>query len=81
MADVPGSPGRLRFAHALIRDTLYDDLARARRLRMHARAGAALEVAYAADLEPHLAELARHYIAAAPARLCRDSDRLRAPRR
>ena len=67
VVDVPGSPGRLRFAHALIRDTLYDDLARARRLRMHARAGAALEVAYAADLEPHLAELARHYVAAAPA--------------
>ena len=34
---------------------------------MHARAGAALEAAYAADLEPHLAELARHYVAAAPA--------------
>ena len=67
VVDVPGSPGRLRFAHALIRDTLYDDLAPARRLRMHARAGAALEVAYAADLEPHLAELARHYVAAAPA--------------
>ena len=67
VVDVPGSPGRLRFAHALIRDTLYDDLAPARRLRMHARAGAALEAAYAADLEPHLAELARHYVAAAPA--------------
>ena len=66
VVDVPGSPGRLRFAHALIRDTLYDDLAPRRRLRMHARAGAALEAVYAADLEPHLAELARHYVAAAP---------------
>ena len=37
VVDVPGSPGRLRFAHALIRDTLYDDLARARRLGMHGR--------------------------------------------
>ena len=26
VADVPGSPGRLRFGHALIRDTLYDEL-------------------------------------------------------
>jgi DNA-binding SARP family transcriptional activator/RecA/RadA recombinase len=69
VVDVPRSPGRLRFAHALIRDTLYDDLAPTRRLRMHARAGAALEAAYAADLEPHLAELARHYVAAAPAGL------------
>ncbi len=67
VVDVPRSPGRLRFGHALIRDTLYDDLAPARRLRMHARAGAALEAAYAADPEPHLAELARHYVAAAPA--------------
>ena len=25
VGDVPGSPGRLRFAHALIRDTLYDE--------------------------------------------------------
>jgi DNA-binding SARP family transcriptional activator/tetratricopeptide (TPR) repeat protein len=69
VVDVPRSPGRLRFAHALIRDTLYDDLAPTRRLGMHARAGAALEAAYAADLEPHLAELARHYVAAAPAGL------------
>jgi DNA-binding SARP family transcriptional activator/tetratricopeptide (TPR) repeat protein len=66
VVDVPGSPGRLRFAHALIRDTLYDDLAPAGRLRMHARAGTALEAVYAADPEPHLAELARHFIAAAP---------------
>jgi DNA-binding SARP family transcriptional activator len=69
VVDVPRAPGRLRFAHALIRDTLYDDLAPTRRLRMHASAGAALEAAYAADLEPHLAELARHYVAAAPAGL------------
>ena len=27
VGDVPGSPGRLRFGHALIRDTLYDELA------------------------------------------------------
>ena len=26
VGEAPGSPGRLRFAHALIRDTLYDDL-------------------------------------------------------
>jgi DNA-binding SARP family transcriptional activator len=69
VVDVPRSTGRLRFAHALIRDTLYDDLAPTRRLRMHARAGAALEAVYAADLEPHLAELANHYVAAAPAGL------------
>jgi DNA-binding SARP family transcriptional activator len=67
VVDVPRSPGRLRFAHALIRDTLYDDLAPMRRLRLHERAGAALEAVHAADLSPHLSELAQHYVAAAPA--------------
>jgi DNA-binding SARP family transcriptional activator len=65
--DVPGAPGSLRFAHALIRDTLYDELGPARRLRLHERAGAALEALYATDPEPHLAELALHFVAAADA--------------
>jgi DNA-binding SARP family transcriptional activator len=60
--DVPGSPGRLRFGHALIRDTLYDDLSSARRQQLHLAAGEALEAVYAADLEPHLAELALHFL-------------------
>ena len=67
VGDVPGSPGRLRFGHALIRDTLYDELTGPRRLRLHQQAGEALEAVHAADLEPHLAELARHFFAAAPA--------------
>ena len=66
VADVPGSASRLRFAHALIRDTLYDGLTTARRSRLHERAGEALEAVYAADPEPHLAELAQHFVAAAP---------------
>jgi DNA-binding SARP family transcriptional activator/predicted ATPase len=67
LSDVPGSPGRLRFGHALIRDTLYEELTPARRIRLHHEVAAALEAVYAADLEPHLAELAQHYFAAAPA--------------
>jgi tetratricopeptide (TPR) repeat protein len=67
VADAPGSPGRLRFGHVLIRDTLYDELTAARRLRLHQRAGEALEAIHGADLGPHLAELAHHYLAAAPA--------------
>ena len=67
VSDVPGSPGRLRFGHALIRDTLYDELTSARRLQLHQHAGEALEAVYSADLEPHLAELAHHFLAAAPA--------------
>ena len=38
----PGA-GRIRFAHALVRDTLYHGLSRLRRSRLHARAGEAIE--------------------------------------
>jgi DNA-binding SARP family transcriptional activator/tetratricopeptide (TPR) repeat protein len=63
VSDVPGVPGRLRFAHVLIRDTLYEGLATARRLRLHGRAVEALEALYGEDPGPHLAELAHHCIA------------------
>jgi tetratricopeptide (TPR) repeat protein len=65
--DVPGTPGRLRFGHALIRETLYDDLAPTRRLQLHSRVGEALEDLHAADPGPHLTELAHHFVLAAPA--------------
>jgi DNA-binding SARP family transcriptional activator/tetratricopeptide (TPR) repeat protein len=61
VVEVPGSPGRRRFAHALIRDTLYHELTAARRQRLHQQAGEALEAIYSADPEPHLAELAHHF--------------------
>ena len=64
--DVPGAPGRARFGHALIRDTLYDGLTAARRMQLHREAGEALEAVYSSDPEPHLAELAQHFVAAAP---------------
>ncbi len=67
VAEVPGSPGRLRFSHVLIRDTLYDELGSGRRLRLHQDAVAALEKAHSGDLEPHLAELAHHSFAAGAA--------------
>ena len=67
LGEVPASPGRLRFGHALIRDTLYEELTPARRMRLHHDAAAALEAVYADEIEPHLAELAQHYFAAAPA--------------
>jgi DNA-binding SARP family transcriptional activator len=67
VGDVPGAPGRLRFGHALIRDTLYDELSAARRLQLHRTVGEALEATYAAQLDSHLAELAHHFFAAAPA--------------
>ncbi len=59
--------GRYRFGHALIRQTLYDQLTTPRRVQLHLRAGEVLEDLYAADLEPHLSELAHHFFEAAPA--------------
>ena len=67
VGDVPGVPGRVSFAHVLIRDTLYEDLTPARRLRLHREAGGVIETLYANRLESHLAELAYHFAEAAPA--------------
>ena len=65
VAAVPGAPGRLRFTHALIRDTLYESIPDGQRLRLHQQAGEALETLYTQDLDPHLAELAHHFFEAA----------------
>jgi predicted ATPase len=53
VSDVPGSPGRLRFAHVLIRDTLYDGLPAARRVRLHRRVAQTLEDLYGESLDGH----------------------------
>jgi DNA-binding CsgD family transcriptional regulator len=63
---VPGALSRWRFAHALVREVLYEGLSAARRVRLHGRVGESLEAVYAADPEPHLTELAHHFVAAAP---------------
>jgi DNA-binding SARP family transcriptional activator/tetratricopeptide (TPR) repeat protein len=64
LVEAPGGDGRARFSHALIRDTLYDELSPTRRARLHLRIGETLERYYEHDLEPHLAELAYHFIEA-----------------
>jgi len=66
LAAVPGARDRLRFAHTLIRETLYDQLSTPRRVQLHRRAGEALESLYAQDPEPHVAELAHHFFEATP---------------
>ncbi len=65
VAAVPGAPGRLRFTHGLIRDTLYESIPAGQRVRLHQQAGEALETLYLQDLGPHLAELAHHFFEAA----------------
>ena len=49
----------------LIRDALYEAIPAGQRLRLHQQAGEALEAFYRPDLDPHLAELARHFFEAA----------------
>jgi DNA-binding SARP family transcriptional activator len=66
IGDVPGDTARLRFEHVLIRDTLYDELTPARRMQQHREAGAVLEGIHASHLDPHLAEIALHLVAAGP---------------
>ncbi|OPC81549.1 hypothetical protein B4N89_11870 [Embleya scabrispora] len=53
--------GQLRFTHALVRDTLYEDLSQLRRARMHARTAEAIEAVRPRDVSA----LAHHYLASA----------------
>jgi DNA-binding SARP family transcriptional activator/tetratricopeptide (TPR) repeat protein len=64
---VPGTPGRYRFAHELVREVVYGELPPTRAMTLHRQVGEALESMYAAELDPHAAELAHHFAMAAPA--------------
>ncbi|WP_394619560.1 BTAD domain-containing putative transcriptional regulator [Lentzea sp. JNUCC 0626] len=57
---VEESPGRARFTHALVRDTVYEDLSLTRRARWHASAAAALE----SSRPDEVSLLAHHYLLA-----------------
>src|SRR5262245_16916983 len=59
--------GRFRFSHALIRETLYEDLSSVRRQLLHRNIGETLERIYAGHLDRHIATLAHHFCQAAPA--------------
>jgi hypothetical protein len=58
--------GSYDFTHALIRQTLYDELSTPRRVLAHRQIGEALERLYAGNVEPHLGELAHHFYQSAP---------------
>ena len=66
IVELPATPRRYSFAHELVRETLYDDLPPARRLKLHREVGRLLESLYGEDLHPHLSEIARHLYLAAP---------------
>lgn len=63
---VPDQLGTFQFSHALIRETLYGDVLATRRVRLHRQVGEALADLWTADEEPHLSELAWHFVQAAP---------------
>lgn len=60
LTSVPGAPTRLRFVHALVRQTLHSGLYPTRHVELHARAAEAIERRYRDDLTPRLAEVAHH---------------------
>src|SRR3954449_12281246 len=65
--EAPSQAGSFRFAHGLIRETLYNDLSAIRRARLHGAVGEALERAGTGPGGAGLLELAHHFIEAAPA--------------
>jgi class 3 adenylate cyclase/tetratricopeptide (TPR) repeat protein len=60
----PEEPGHYRFAHALIRRTLYEDLGPTRRARAHRRVGEALEELCGDRPGGRVGELAHHWFSA-----------------
>jgi DNA-binding CsgD family transcriptional regulator len=54
-----------QFTHALVRDTVVSEVPPAARANLHQRVGDALEAVHEGDPRPVLADLARHYLAAA----------------
>ena len=61
LVEVREGAARYRFSHALVRDTLYDELGAPRRVRLHRAAGEALDRGSAEIEGPRLAEVAHHF--------------------
>ncbi|MGH9010386.1 MAG: ATP-binding protein [Acidimicrobiia bacterium] len=60
-SETPGSTNTYRFAHALVRATLYEELSAARRVALHRKVAEAIESVHATKLQDHLPALAYHY--------------------
>jgi class 3 adenylate cyclase len=57
---------RFSFSHALVRETLYEELSPAKRSALHERIGLAIEEICGDDTDERLGELAHHFLEAAP---------------
>ena len=62
--EIPGAPGRYSFSHALVQQTLYEDLGPTRRTRLHRSVGEAIEALYGENSTERVGELARHFFLA-----------------
>jgi hypothetical protein len=62
-----GALGRYRFAHVLIRETIYEDLSPAKRMRAHRLVAEAVEDTFGTEKEDRFPELAHHWFKAAQA--------------
>jgi hypothetical protein len=60
-----GQPNQFVFTHALVRDTLRDELGPSRRVHLHGQVAAAIEAVHADDLDAWLPDLAMHHAEAA----------------
>ena len=58
-------PGRYRFTHHLMQETLLAELSTTRRIRVHGRIGEALEERYGARADERASALAQHFVEAA----------------
>ena len=65
LSEVPGGGSRYRFAHALVRATLYDGLSGPRRVAVHRRVAGAIESVHGRALDDYLPALAHHCARAA----------------
>ncbi|MGH8972258.1 MAG: ATP-binding protein [Acidimicrobiia bacterium] len=65
---IEAGAGRYRFAHSLVRDTVYEGLSPLRRVAFHRRVAEAIEAVHPHRLDDHLPALAHHWgRASAPA--------------
>jgi tetratricopeptide (TPR) repeat protein len=58
--ELPQAVGRYRFTHALIQETLMEELSIIRRVRLHAHISEVMEQVYGNDSQEHAAEIAHH---------------------
>jgi tetratricopeptide (TPR) repeat protein len=66
IVEVPGAVGHYRFAHALVRETLYEGLGARERATRHAAVGQALLDLHGEGPGAPMSELAHHFVEAAP---------------